>query len=240
MIEMSEEALDRLKQIAQSQEALVLLNEYKGVPVSYGASIRRVEGPTAIFKVHKYQAVCLTVEGKTKIQCRPLALAVAARAATVDVIAGTATLTDFRPAIYTTERKQAVRVKPNLPVTLEVLPDKRIVAGRLESLSQSGMGIYLPPTEIAFDPRAVFQSGMALNLRVQLPTEEAPIEVTGTVARGLQQEGVYTLAINLVMADAEAQRALSDYIAQRRAAIAQELQTAYEQLCAAQSKQPRR
>ena len=142
MIEMPGEALDRLKQIAQSLESLVLLNEYKGVPVSHGASVRRVEGPTAIFKVHKYQAVCLTVEGKTKIQCRPLALAVAARAATVDVITGTATLTDFRPAIYTIERKQAVRIKPNLPVALEVLPDKRIVAGRLESLSQSGMGIY--------------------------------------------------------------------------------------------------
>jgi hypothetical protein len=235
MIDMPGEALDRLKQIAQSQEALVLLNEYQGVPVSYGASIRRVEGATAIFNVHKYQAVCLTVEGKTKIQSRPLALAVAARAVAVDAVAGTATLTDFRPAIYTTERKQAVRVKPNLPVTMEVLPDHRIVAGRLESLSSAGMGLYVPPAEIVFDPQAVFQRGAALSLRVQLPSEDSPIEVTGTVASGFQQEGVYTLAVNLVMADAEAQRAIGDYLAQRKAAITAELQTAYEQLRAAQS-----
>lgn len=238
MIEMPEADLDRLKQIAQSQQALVLLNEYKGVPVSYGASIRRVEGPTAIFKVHKYQAVCLTIEGKTKIQCKPLALAVTARAATVDVITGSATLTDFRPAIYTIERKQAVRLKPNLPVTMEALPEHQVVAGRLESLSQSGMGLYVPQPRTVFDPEGVFHKGAALNIRVQLPTVDFPIEVTGTVASGLQQEGVYTLAVNLVMADAEAQKAIGDYIAQRQAAITQELQTVYEQLHAAQSKRP--
>ena len=236
MIDMPEAALDRLKQIAQSQQAIVLLNEYKGVPVTYGASIHRVEGPAAIFNVHKYQAVCLTIEGKTKIQCKPLVLAVTARAVTVDVITGMATLTDFHPAIYTTERKQAVRLKPNLPVTMEVLPDHQVVTGRLESLSHSGMGLYVPQARTTFDPEAVFSRGVALNLRVQLPTEESAIEVTGTVASGLPQEGVYTLAVNLVMADAEAQRAIGDYIAQRQAAITQELQTAYEQLYAAQSK----
>ena len=238
MIEMPEEALDRLKQIAQSQEALVLLNEYRGVPVSYGASIRRVEGSAAIFNVHKYQAVCLTIEGKTKIQSKPLALAVTARVVTMDVIARTATLTDFHPALYTTERKQAVRVKPNLPMTVEALPEHRIINGRLESLSQTGMGLYIPQTQLTFDPETVFQRGMALDLRVQLPTEESPIEVTGTIARGVQEEGVYALTVNLVVADAEARRALSGYIAHRQAAIAEELQTVYEQLCAAQSQRP--
>ncbi len=238
MIEMPEEALDRLKQIAQSQEALILLNEYKGVPVSYGASIQRVEGGTAVFNVHKYQAVCLTIEGKTKIQSKPLSLAVTARVVTVDVIARAATLTDFQPALYTTERKQAVRIKPNLPVSIEVLPENRMIDGRLESLSQTGLGLYVPLTQLTFDPETVFQRGMALNLRVQLPTEASPIEVTGTIARGVQQEGVYTLTINLVVADAEARRALSSYIVQRQTAITSELQTAYEQLCATQSQPP--
>lgn len=235
MIDMPEEALDRLKQIAQSQQALVLLNEYKGVPVSYGAAIRRVEGPAAVFNVHKYQAVCLTVEGKTKIQSKPLALAVTARVVAVDVTTGMSTLTDFYPAIYTTERKQAVRLKPNLPVTMEVLPNKRIVAGRLESLSQAGMGLYLPQPQITFDPEAVFHRGAALNVRVQLPGAATPIEVTGTVASGFPQEGVYTLAVNLLVVDADAQSAIGEYIAQRHAGITQELQTAYEQLCAEQS-----
>jgi hypothetical protein len=237
MFDMPEEILDGLKQIAQAQQSLMLLNEYKGVPVSYEASIRGIEAAAATFNVHKYQAVCLTLEGETTIQSKPLSLAVRARVTAVDVVQGTATLTDFRAAVYTVARRLAIRVKTNPPVSVEVLIADQSMWGWLENLSLIGLGIYLPRAQIMHDPQDVFQKDMGLRIRLHPPTEEAPIELVGKVAHGTPQQGTYRLGINL-SADAEAQRAIEGYIARRQAAIAHELQIIYDRMCARQSQRP--
>lgn len=50
--------------LATSEEREVkLLNVYKGVPISYSASIIRVINDRLTLKVHKNQALCLNLEG---------------------------------------------------------------------------------------------------------------------------------------------------------------------------------
>jgi len=225
MMEIPADALDELKQIAQAQQSLTLLNEHEGVPISYETFIRSLAKSAATFGVHKHQAVCLTLEGATVLQSKLLSLAIRARVVRVDVAAGTATLADFTPTAYTVGRRQAVRLKPQPPV--EASLDNWSVSGRLINVSVSGLGIILPLPAGAAEPD--FQLNPDLRIRLQLPTEAKPAELAGRVMHSTFRNGAYTLGVNLAP-DADAQRMLEGYIAHRQAAVTRELDAIYQRL----------
>ncbi len=234
-MEMPEEVLDELKQIAQTQQSLTLLNEYEGVPISYETVIRSLAQSAATFGVHKYQAVCLALEGETVLQSKLLSLAIKARVVTVDVAAGTATLTDFTPAAYTVGRRQAIRLRPQPLV--EVYLENLSLRGRLLNVSVSGLGIHLPLPSSVAEPD--FQMNPDVWIRLQLPTQESPVKLEGRVAHSTFRNGAYTLGVDLV-SEADTQRMLENYIAQRQTAVTQELETLYNRFCADQLKERRK
>jgi hypothetical protein len=219
----------QLEQIARLEPVVTLLNEYKGVPVSREALVQSVDTGTAHLAVHKHQAVCLSLEAETVLQSKLLSLALLARVVALDVVTGAATLTDFIPTVYLIGRRQAIRLKPQSPV--EVSVENLRLNGRLINLSMSGLGLHLPlPSGVA---ERDFQMNPDLQIHLQLPTEASRVELAGRVAHSTFRNGAYLLGINLA-ADAEAQRALENYIAQRQATVTQELETIYNRICADQ------
>ncbi len=221
--------LSELKLIARTQPLITLLNYYRGVPVSYGASLRRFDLNTATFDVHKYQAVCLALDKQTQLRSKVLALAVQATVADIDVGGGLTRLTDFRPIAYTPERRLPVRPDPNQPVEVELVAQNWTVHGRLEDISLARLGVYLPASEIYFEPEIVFQENLRLQLRLRVPGVEQSLDLAGTIASGAAQDNDYTLDIRLPT-DVEEHKLIQDYILRRQAAAAQELQAAYERM----------
>lgn len=225
----------QLEQIARLEPVITLLNEYQGVPVSYEALVQSVDMGTAQLAVHKYQAVCLSLESETVLQSKLLSLALQARVAALDVMTGTATLTDFTPTVYLVGRRQAIRLKPQPSV--EVHLENLSLRGQLLNVSVSGLGIHLPPPSSVAEPD--FQMNPDVWIRLQLPTEESPVKLEGRVAHSTFRNGAYTLGVNLA-SDADTQRVLENYIAQRQAAVTQELETLYNRFCADQLKERRK
>jgi len=224
-----EDILSELKLIARTQPLITLLNYYQGVPVSYAASLQRFDLNSATFDVHKYQAVCLALDKQTQLRSKVLSLAVQATVLTVDVAAGTARLTDFRPVAYTPERRLPVKSDPNQPVEVELVAQNWTVHGRLKDISLVRLGVYLPASEIYFEPEIVFQENLRLQLRLRLPGVEQPLDLAGIIARGSPQDNDYTLDIRLPT-DVEEHKLIQDYILRRQATAVQELQTVYERM----------
>jgi len=229
LTDLPEDILDGLKRLARPQPLISLLNYYKGVPISYEASLRRFDLNTATLSVHKHQAVCLALEGQTCLQSKPLSLAVQASVVAVDVGAGTARLANFRPAAYTTGRRLAVKPNPDQPVEVEILAQNWTVHGRLEAISLVSIGIYLPASEIFFEPVIVLREDADLRLRLRLPGAEEPVELAGTVSYGLPQQSDYALRVKPAD-EANALKAIQSYILHRHEAAAQELDIVYEQM----------
>ena len=224
-----EDILGDLKLIAKAQPLITLLNYYKGVPIIYGTSLRRFDLNTATLNVHKYQAVCLALEGRTRIRSKILSLAVQANVLAVDAAAGTARLTDLRSVAYTPERRLPVKPDPAQPVEVELMAQNWTVHGKLEEISLLSLSVYLPASQIFFEPEIVFQENSGLQLRLRLPSAEQSLELTGQVIQGAPQENDYTLGIRLA-ANPGVSQAIQDYLLQRQAAAVQELKATYEQM----------
>jgi hypothetical protein len=236
-LEIPDEVLDALKRALEPQPLITLLNHYKGVAIASEAFLQGYNLKTATLRIHPHQAVCLALEHQTCIQSRALSLAVQARVAAVEVGRGLARLTDFRQVAYTTERRFSVQPDPAHPFEVELLGQDWTAHSRLETISLAGMNIHLPATEIFFEPEPVFREGARLRARLQLPGAEQPIEAPGSVVRGVPQGDDYTVSIQLA-ADTQAQKAIREYILRRRAVVAQELQSLYEQMTQASAQDP--
>jgi len=228
-MELPEDVLSHLKWIAHFQQIIMLLNYYDGVPISHEAAVRSLDPPTVTLDVHPYQAVCLALDGHTVIQSEPLALAVRTRVVSVDVVARTASLTEFNPTTYTIRRRQSVRIESNQPVDVELFVENRSLTGQLENISPLGLSVSLPASQIFFDPWIVFQKDAAVRARLQLPQAASPIELTGTISHGLLRENHYVLGVRLSV-KADTQPVIQGYLMQRQAQAVQALSVLYEQM----------
>lgn len=226
-LELPEELREALKRFVGPQPLITLLNYYKGVAIASEANLQGFDLTTATLRTHKHQAVCLALENQTRVQNRTLSLAVQARVAAVEVGTGIARLTDFKPVIYTTERRLSVQPDPARPIEIELSAQNWTTHGRLEMMSLASLSVYLPASEIFFEPELVFREGSGLHARLALPGIGRPIEIDGNVIRGAPQQDDYSVSLTLA-ATGEAQKVIREYILQRRAMVAQELDTRYE------------
>jgi hypothetical protein len=228
-LDLPEALLDALKRFVGPQPLITLLNDYKGVALTSEAHLLRFDRDTAALRTHPHQIVCLALNHQTRVQSRTLSLAVQARVAAVEAKACIVRLTDFRPAAYTTERRLTVQPDPARSIEIELSAQNWTTHGRLETISLTSLTIYLPASEIFFEPEIVLREGSGLHTRFQLPGANQLLELTGRVIRSAPQQEDVLVSIALP-AQGEAQQAIRDYIVQRRATVAQELQARYEQM----------
>jgi hypothetical protein len=219
-----------LKRLAGIQPLFTLLNYYKGVPITHAASLRHIDLNAATVNIHPHQAVCLHLEGRTRLQSKLMSLAIQAEASQVNLTTNTANLTGFKRVGYLTERRQFVRLEPNQRIEVEIAAQNWIVHGRLEDISAVSLSVYLPGEEIFFEPEIVFKEYAGLSARLRLPGNEPPLELAGLVTEGTPQPNHdYRVGVRL-SPNAEAQKTIRDYIQYRQAEAAQELQTLYDQM----------
>lgn len=226
-LDLPEEVLDALKRFVGPQPLITLLNFYQGVAIASEANLHGFDSTTATLRIHKQQAVCLALENQTRVQSRMLSLAVQARVAAVDVRTGLARLTDFKPVAYITERRLTVQPDPARSIEIELSAQNWTTHGHLETVSLTSLSVYLPASEIFFEPELVFREGSGLHARFQLPGTDRPVELDGNVIRGAPQQDDYTVTIKLPMAG-ESQKVIREYILHRRAMVAHELEARYE------------
>ena len=155
------------KQAAQAKQSLYLLNVYKGVPISYEASIVDVSWATMKVQTQKYQVVCLYRERETYIQSRAWPHTIHARVVEVDLPNTQAVLTNFSYVKSRIGDRMRVRVQPVEALEGDIeAKDRQTFRCDLADLSQDGVAIYIASRN--FSPQ-IYVRGAEITLTLRFP-----------------------------------------------------------------------
>lgn len=167
---MNDQILEIFRQIAGENKEIRLFNVYKGVPISYAASVMEV-GPSSIrVKTGKHQIVCLYNEKETYIQSNEFTDIIKVRVVEMDLARLEAVLSEFRYIKSGVGARTQVRVQPKDPIEggVKTRDMYAAVRGELADISQGGLAIYI--SKKRFIPK-IFSNGVRVNVTLRFPGE---------------------------------------------------------------------
>lgn len=226
-MESGSQILANMRELAQNEQPLILLNTYRGVPVVTTARIINVSSGYVAVSVHEYQAVCMSIEGNTHVQSDYLSQAYQAEAVAVDVLKKQAILTDFVPVEEGVGKRVNVRVRPENPMDVEISGDDFSISGKVADISTSGVGIYTLAAYV-FDEMPA-EPGAPVFVDIKMPKTPHTLRLPGKVSNLIYREGNIIQRIGVrIDAGAELAMELQNYVSVREEAILHELELIYE------------
>lgn len=213
--------------LLDQQKPVRLINTYRGIPITNDARIITISQGYVAFNVHEYQAVCMTLEGKTYVQNDILPEVYQARAVAVDVSTKQAILTEFTGAGTTVGKRMAARVQPKEPADVEIYDGNRRIPGKLADISTTGVGIFTFATYIYGE--LSFEKSENVFIDVRMPLSDTIMRFEGKISSVMHQKGTFLhrLGVKLVPNPAT-DAALLEYITHRQNEILRELKAIYE------------
>jgi hypothetical protein len=213
--------------LLEQQKPVKLINTYRGIPITNEARIITISQGYVAFNVHEYQAVCMTLEGKTFIQSALLPEVYQARAVAVDVLTKQAILTEFTSVGTTVGNRMAARVQPKEPADVEIYDGNRRIPGKLADISTTGVGVFTFATYIYGE--ISFEKSENVYIDVRMPLSDEILRFEGKITSVMHQKGTFLhrLGVKLVPNPAT-DGALLQYITQRQNEILRELKAIYE------------
>jgi len=216
--------------LANSDEREVtLLNVYKGVPISYAASIIRVINERLTVKVHKNQALCLNIEGQTYIQSKLFDRPIKAKVMSVNTAEQIAILTDFSFADPSNGNRTniPVDVEPDEQTNVVIISrnsDVRLL-GKLNDISATGIGVEVIAIAEVISENFGRGAWVYISLSLPIPGENTYQDLTlpGTVRYIGSNQETHTLGIQ-ISPDKETEMRIHHFIAQRHSEILNEVE----------------
>ncbi len=230
----ADEILKIFRQIAYENRKVRLLNLYKGIPISYAASIVNIGEASVTVRTEKIQLVCMYLAKETHIQNVQFPHLVQASVVLVDAEKVNAMLSHFS---YKPERfgeLTQVNVQPASPIQGVMLSDQNVpVSGELADISLDGVAVIVEEKNIS----PACHAGEDVRLRVQFPQkvlfeEEDPtqtLELHGSIANiksGLP-DGKCRIGVELHR-DSPARLDLARFISLRQTELLREIRSIYE------------
>ena len=211
------------------EQDITLLNVYKGVPISYAATVIRVINDRLTVKVHKNQALCLNIEGQTYIQTLLFDRPIKAKVMSVNTAEQIAILTDFTFADPSIGKRTSIRVgmehEEHTSVTIISKNSDMRLLGRLNDISATGIGIVV----IALQEVIIenFSRGAWVYLSLSLPVDEddeyQEMTLPGMIKYVGSTQETHTLGIQ-ISPDRETERRIHNFIEQRHNEILEEVE----------------
>lgn len=150
------------KQPAKDGSKVNLTNYFKGLPITYPATILGVENGTIDLEVNPQQAVAISVDRYTLIRSKLFPLPVAASVQYVNIKKHMVSLNKLCFVEVLAEKRSAVRLDLDPPVRAAMLFDDQVIAGQLLDISTQGLAIEVHD----FFP---LESGFELSVKFMLP-----------------------------------------------------------------------
>jgi hypothetical protein len=192
---------------------LVLLNYYKEIPVSFGATIERIEGGVVDMIVHRLQAVSMQMEMTTFIKSDHLRYCVIAKVLKVKKRERLAFLTQFAYVHIPAEQRMYVRVKVLGRVEAVFCCDNQEVIGTVSEISCGGVAILAPQeNDIKENAKGI----------VTLSLPAAKLNIPGTFLRVEEQSGLHKYIIKLET-DSKSEKIISQFIFHEQIVILREM-----------------
>jgi hypothetical protein len=192
---------------------LKLLNYFREIPVSYGATIETVEESHVELAVHQIQAVVISFEKMTVLKSSHFPKDVIANVNYVNIEKSRLVLSGFSYAIVRADRRMSVRVELSEPIYASFSASGQTATGRLHDMSLTGVSI-----NVSEDPGIpLSQNG---ELTVTLPIGN--ITVPASLLKISTLDDGYRLAFE-IEATRATELSISKYILQRQVEIIREL-----------------
>jgi hypothetical protein len=222
--------------LLEQRKPVRLINTYRGIPITNDARIITISQGYVAFNVHEYQAVCMTLEGKTYLQAQLLPEVYQARAVAVDVLTRQAILTEFSGVGNSVGKRMATRVQPKEPTDVEIYDGKRRIPGKLADISTSGVGVFTFATYIYGE--LSFEKSENVFIDVRMPASESILRFEGKITSVAHQKGTFLHRLGVkLLSNPATDPALSQYVSQRQDEVLRELRAIYETM--AQDKEKR-
>jgi hypothetical protein len=213
--------------LLEQRKPATLINTYRGIPITNEARIVTISQGYVAFSVHEYQAVCMTLEGKTLVKSNLLPEVYQARAVAVDVLTKQAILTEFTGSGTSVGKRMAVRVQPKIPVDVELYDGKHRIPGKLADISTTGVGIFTFATYIYGE--LSFEKSENVYIDVRMPTSDTILRFEGKITSVMHQKGTFLHRLGVKLLPNPATDAtLQQYVTLRQDEVLHELQAIYE------------
>jgi hypothetical protein len=224
-----DELMMKFSMIQDVNRPVKLLNSYRGIPISHDARILTISQGYVAFKVHEYQAVCMTLEGRTFIQHPVLPEILQAAPVSVDVGKKEAILTEFVGVGHSIGKRMSSRVQPKEPIDVEIYDGDHRIPGKLADVSTSGVGVFTFATYIYGD--LSFEKNTDVYLDLRLPSDPAVLRFQGKITSITHQKGTFLHRLGLrIFPNPAAEPALQHYLAHRQEEITRELENIYQSM----------
>jgi hypothetical protein len=227
----TDDILKIFRQIAYEQRKIRLLNLYKGIPISYAASIVSIGEASVTIRTEKIQLVTMYLARETFIQNVKFPHLVRAGVILVDTDKVNAMLSHF---LYNPERLGELtraRIHPGERVEGAVLSEQAgQVSGEMVDISLDGVAVLVQEKTVG----DACMPGEAVGVQLQLPrriasAERQPLQLRGKIAnvkKGLP-DGKCRIGVELEP-NHPARLELAQFISQRQAELLREIRSIYE------------
>jgi hypothetical protein len=211
----SKEILDTLAAIREGRLAndLALLNYFREIPVSYGATVLTIEESAAELAVHQIQAVVIALEKVTVLKSRHFRRDVIANVNYVNVEKSRIVLSTFSYALVRADRRMSVRVELADPIYASFTSAQATVSGRLLDMSLTGISVI-----VSQDPGISVSEKGELAVTLPIGTITVPASLLKTVPRADGCRLVFEIE-----ATRATELSISQYIFRRQIEIVKEL-----------------
>ena len=203
----------------QGKLGISLINYYKGLPLTYPATIEAVSGGALELDIHPQQAVAIDKYRYAFIRCPAFPHVVGAHVQYVDIRRQAATLRNFFFAEILAERRTAIRLELEPPTEAVFQLEGESLPGMLVNLSMQGAAIVSntsPPSEEAFDTTLQFKLPNIIQNTFRIV--KAPARYLGVTE--LEESKVFRF---FLAPDNALEQQISQYIFQRQVEIIREL-----------------
>lgn len=198
---------------------LRLVNYYKGLPISYPATLVEVSGAVLELDVHPQQAVALGMSGRTCLKCSHFDLPLLAEVKDADVRRMMASLHRFSYVELMAEQRASLRLELDPPCEAEIKSEAGTLAGKVLDVSLGGFSIRTSgPSKLA--------KGDEVMLRVMIPNLLqnclTPLQVSATAVDSAS-EATGDVCRFSICSDAQSESLISRFIFQRQVELIREL-----------------
>jgi hypothetical protein len=192
-----------------------LINYYKGLPLSYPATIVEIDRGLLELDVHQQQAVAIDRTRRVFIKCDYFNNAILADVQNANVRRMTATLRNFAFVEIMAEKRDALRLELEPPTVADISAGALSLSGKLFDLSLGGFSIRT-------EERCALEKGVEVSLRVMIPDllQNTLIKIeTKACHIGTLNEGQYDICRFSIQADVQTEAVISRFIFQRQVEI---------------------
>ena len=165
----NEQILAAFKYNFNKKKEIPLINSFKGLPISFNATILAIEGNNVTVKVDRSQIVCMYRDHETYIQGEAFQGSIKGHVTQLDLFKLETILSYFEVPEVSFNDRAHIRVEPNNPISGNIKTKEARIPfrGILADISQGGLGIYIE--ERLFHPN-IYRPGVEIIVEVSLPS----------------------------------------------------------------------